>query len=350
MYVETKSISEESDIIEALSLINPTQLLFFKDLIYGKSNSVSDGQFIKLLQSRLFIEEKVCPHCSGTYIVKNGKNHLKRQRYKCKNCGKIFCDFTNTAMSYSKKPVQQWLKYIECMCKGLSIRKTAGVVKIHRNTSFQWRHKILNAIKLKLPEDLTGIIEIDEFYVNESFKGNHSKDPNFSMGRKPIKRKQYGFNNLKLPKICVLCCKDRTENMFSKVASKGKATFKDIDLLLNDKISNDAILCTKNSIAYTSFAAKKKLKLYRITWSEEIKEEIYHIKNVRSFEEKLKKFLRDFKGVATKYLNFYILWFKWMELNVGKLPIYRVMDLALLLTSSREKLRICDFKFVKSLI
>lgn len=117
-----------------------------------------------------------CPKCDSSYIVKNGKSALDDQRYKCKSCGRIFSTHTNSPMSYSKKSKVQWLKYLECMRQGLSIRESAMIVKIHKNTAFYWRHKILNALKEKLSEKLEGVISIDELYINESYKGNHSKN------------------------------------------------------------------------------------------------------------------------------------------------------------------------------
>jgi transposase-like protein len=34
--------------------------------------------------------ERYCPHCQGTKIKKNGKNHSGKQHYLHKNCGRQF--------------------------------------------------------------------------------------------------------------------------------------------------------------------------------------------------------------------------------------------------------------------
>ncbi len=54
---------------------------------------------------------------------------------------------TNSIVWY-KKDLSVWEQYIDCMMmNGLSIRKTAVACGIHRNTTFLWRHKILDALQ-----------------------------------------------------------------------------------------------------------------------------------------------------------------------------------------------------------
>lgn len=92
------------------------------------------------------IKSKICPRCKSEYIVKNGK-YSGKQRYICKECGKTFSQRTNSAIVYSKKTVEQWIKYIECMLRGYSLRRCAKEVKINLSTAFYWRHKIINGLK-----------------------------------------------------------------------------------------------------------------------------------------------------------------------------------------------------------
>ena len=51
------------------------------------------------------------------------------------------------------------------------------------------RHRILDVINLSLKNDkVEGIVEVDECFIKESFKGNHSKSTTFVMPRNPRKR------------------------------------------------------------------------------------------------------------------------------------------------------------------
>ena len=42
-----------------------------------------------------------------------------------------------------------------------------------------WQHWILDVINLELNDKVEGIVEVDEYFIKESFKGNHSKSATF---------------------------------------------------------------------------------------------------------------------------------------------------------------------------
>ncbi len=68
------------------------------------------------------------------------------------------------------------------MINGYSIRKCAQEVKICIPTSFYWRHKILDAIRAFASiGSIGGVIEVEEAFFRESFKGNHKKSTTFAM-------------------------------------------------------------------------------------------------------------------------------------------------------------------------
>ena len=75
------------------------------------------------------------------YGFKNG-----HQRFKCKNCGRIFNEVTNSVFMCSKKSFDIWEKYIECMINEFTIRKSAKICKICITTAFVWRHKNIGCI------------------------------------------------------------------------------------------------------------------------------------------------------------------------------------------------------------
>lgn len=74
------------------------------------------------------------------------------------------------------------------MINGYSIRKCAKIVEISIPTSFYWRHKILDAIRTYMGVgSVGGVVEVDEAFFRESFKGNHKKSTTFTMPRKAHK-------------------------------------------------------------------------------------------------------------------------------------------------------------------
>ncbi len=126
-------------------------------MISGDASTIND----------LMVKEReiVCPECGSTHYVRNGHSPTGIQHYKCKDCGKAFSSTTNTILQSTHMPLSTWKKYIECMVVGMSIRKTAEVCELNKDTVFLWRHKILDAISKYLDnQKLEGKIEADETF------------------------------------------------------------------------------------------------------------------------------------------------------------------------------------------
>jgi transposase-like protein len=289
---------DANSIIAMLRTMNPVQLISFKELIFSdndKKSKISDEDFLQLIKDRFFNTEKLCPRCGSSSFIKNGKNRLSKQRYVCKDCDRIFSDMTNSPLSYTKKPPEQWIKYIKCMSEGLSIRKSAEIVKINRNTAFHWRHKILNAIKSRLKDNLGGIVEIADIRMKESFKGNHSKSKGPLRNRKFKRINSNLFINDGRRIISILCCKDRENNIFAQAACSGRIGFTHVNTLLDNKIQEGSIICTNNNLAYVSFAKVQKLKIYNILSNNQFIDEVHHINNVKAYGKLFKMFLSGLK-------------------------------------------------------
>lgn len=146
---EINNANVENELLESLMKMEPSQIQCLKDNLFVKRNEIED------------VSELTCPDCSSSFIIKFGKNRLGKQRYRCNYCKRIFVIPSKSVLNCSKKPVQMWLRYLECMENGMSIRKSAGIVGINSNTSFQWRHKILKALKSELSSNISESVEID---------------------------------------------------------------------------------------------------------------------------------------------------------------------------------------------
>ena len=119
-----------------------------------------------------------CPHCNSIEFVKHGVTAKGIQRYRCKGCKKTFCSLTNTSL-YRMKKDHKWLSYLSLMWEGVALRKIARTLKINLRTAFLWRHRFLQMPNKNKPSSFTGIIEADEAFLPESFKGKRgiSRDP-----------------------------------------------------------------------------------------------------------------------------------------------------------------------------
>ncbi len=306
--------------IDALGIAGKEEILNYLEEVFVLGSFATE--VTNEVKENRFSRGKVCPHCEHDEVSRNGKYHGK-QRYICKSCRKTFTDFTLSPKHNSKKDVKQWIQYSKCMINGYSIRRCANDVGISIPTSFYWRHKILDAIRTFMGVgSVGGVIEVDEAFFRESFKGNYKKSTTFAMPRKAHKRGVKGSFSSKTEKrkrgiskeqVCVLCAMDRTGNLITELICKGRMKHTDLERLFSGRIEDEAILCTDSHKSYIKFAQNLGIELQQIKRGKH-KEGIYHIQHINAFHSKLKKWMDRFNGVATKYLANYMYWFKWLEI------------------------------------
>lgn len=236
------------------------------------------------------IKELTCPHCNSNKFIRWGKRN-DLQRYKCKTCNKTFNSLTKTPLARLKRK-GHWLDYSNCLKNELSIRKAALVCGIHKNTSFRWRHRFIYNSKNIKAKKLSGIIESGETIFKESFKGE----------------KNIPINKLKSRKdIFVIYNIDRNNNVFD-ITNKGfNSTI--LKSNLETVIHQGSLIISEKKEVYKTFASKSLLKLSTV--HKEKKHVVSNIDKIESFREKFQKWIMNhFRGVATKYLENYVSWYR----------------------------------------
>ncbi|SDK00337.1 Transposase [Natronincola ferrireducens] len=157
-----------------LKFIDSMNADYKEELYYTLKESIKPidpyhRKIIEELRETKFSKGLICPRCDGKEVMRFGK-YNNRQRYKCKSCNKTFNDFTHTPLYKTKHP-EKWIRFIECMIEGKSLRKSQKIVGVSHATLFYWRHKILNALKQGTIEAFNGIVAMDETYLLFSEKG-----------------------------------------------------------------------------------------------------------------------------------------------------------------------------------
>ena len=273
-----------------------------------------------------------CPRCKGKHINKNGKTKLERQRYICSDCGKSFSEMTGSPFMYSKKPLETWIKYIFCIKKNFTLRKISKLLKINLTTSFYWRHKILSVVGTKIDDDkLSNTIEINELKITENFKGNRTIKPVISNNTRNF--------------IMILSCRDTEENKLFKVSDKNRIGRLDraaLDKFLAPIIKNGKIIATPRNDKYINFAKVNKLKLCMVGSHSYVIPEIT-AKRAEEQSRNFKKFLHEFSGVASKYISYYISWFR-IKIENG---IDTALDLLSKFSAGKRQLRVYEFNKVQ---
>ena len=245
-----------------------------------------------------------CPYCGSNNICKNGHTG-KSQQFRCNNCHKNYSSKTNTIFFHTRKTIELWQEYIELFSQGLSLRKIVEKMnnKISYPTSFYWRHKILEVMKnFDNHDKLDGIVEADETFFEESQKGSRK------MTRKPRKRGYSCCSYTQKKKVCVLTAIDRNKHSFNKPVCYGHIGTEQA-MILQHRISNGSILITDGEHSYKRL---KDVKLKQLKFGKpQMKDnKIIHMNTINSFHSGLKKFMIRFNGVATKYLDNYVNYFR----------------------------------------
>jgi transposase-like protein len=198
------------------------------------------------------------------------------------------------------------------MVEGKSVRKAAELCGVHRNTTFRWRHRFLSLVETEKPERLTGIVEADETFFRESFKGQKR-----GMARPARKRgtkaKKRGTSEEYKP---VLIIRDRSGSTREEILRSTRT--EEIARALKPVVSRDAILCADGGAAYRLFAEAEGITLKAVNLSAGIRvvERVFHIQNVNAYHSRLKNWMRRFHGVATRHLSIYLGWRRLIEREV----------------------------------
>ena len=264
-------------------------------------------------------------------VNKNGKSN-GRQRYICKRCRTSFDEFTMSPFSNTKLGLDKWIKYCELMILGLSIRKCAEEVGVGVKTSFYMRHRILDVINLSLKNDkVEGIVEVDECFIKESFKGNHSKSTTFVIPRNPRKRGK-GKNDKKKrgiskEQICIETAIDRKGNILMGAVCNGRITTNQIVNFFDDKICEDATFCVDSHKSYMGIKDKLNIELKQVPRGKSMIDSVYHLQHINALHSSFKRWLMTFNGVSTKYINNYLAWFKFLQLSKKNKKNDRIKDM-----------------------
>ena len=330
-----KTVTVESILSEIKSL-SEKDLLQLLSKLFGQA-SLPAASLTSFVSEGRFTDGVVCPHCGKKHVRRNGHRKDGAQKYVCAECGKSFMARTNTITAGSSKPLETWRKYIECMVNELPIRQAADECGMAASTSFVWRHKILDALRnMSEGVTLSGIAESDDTYFPLSFKGNHKNSKDFDMGRAPRKRGGDGISKgLSNDLVCVPCAVDRKGHSIAEVSNLGECSAEDIDNVLGSKIEAGSTFCTDGSKAQRKYAKSHGLECVQIKGGKS-KKGIFHIQHINSFHSVLKKFIENFNGVATKYLNNYLAWHNFVNYSKNTVQEQKAVLLNYALTTSKR--------------
>jgi transposase-like protein len=287
------------------------------DAFIGQSGTLSPAQWTSLNAHLQSAGERVricalldaagtpglrCPRCASTQCHRHGHAH-GLQRHRCTGCGRTFNVLSNTPLARLRKR-DKWLGFFDCMLDSCTVRRAAIRIDVHRNTSFRWRHRMLEGVRDDRDTPLRGIVEADETYLLESQKGSRSLTrPARRRGGHAAKR---GISH---EHDCILVARDRAGRTFDAVTGRAPLRCAHLERCLGGRLAEDCTLVSDSHGAYALFARRAKLchRTVNLRAGVRVDGEI-HVQNVNAYHSRFKQWLGRFHGVASKYLPNYLGW------------------------------------------
>jgi transposase-like protein len=270
----------------------------------GRGNRQDDGLGTTGVER---VAAQGCPHCAGREVVGWGRSH-GLLRFRCKSCGRTFNALTKTPMAHLRKK-EKWLDHARAMIEGKSLAKTAALCGVHPTTAFRWRHRFLRAPASDKPRGLRGIVEADETFILESFKGRRSELPRKARRRGGMARHP-GLHQDNIP---ILVARDRNGATFDAILPQVDGA--SVNLALAGVVTPGNHLIGDGGKAIATFARRAGIPFHIVPapGKPTLAAPHLHINNVNAYHGRLKQWLNRFNGVATKNLPNYLGWRRALE-------------------------------------
>ena len=245
----------------------------------------------------------VCPCCgkSEVQFIKKGM-HGGKQRYQCKGCGSKFTYDAKQITAHSHQSVNSWITAIEDTLSLRPLDETARKIGVCHETAFNMRHKFLAFLEAMTESEivLDELVEADETYVIESQKGTKCED------RKPRKHGE-GATKLGLSheQYCVCVATDRNNHVCAVCVNRARPSGDDIVHALSTHIAPQCVMLCDGATAYNRLAELLQCKKVELKGHDSY-DRVYHLNTVNNQHSRIKEMLRQFRGVASKYLNRYL--------------------------------------------
>ena len=266
----------------------------------------SDAVSIAALGQRR-VDRVGCPHCDNRDVVRWGQASAL-PRYRCKACLRTFNALTKTPLAKLRMK-DKWTTQTAAMIDGVSLAKAARRCAVHYTTAFRWRHRFLAALAGDKPKTLAGIVEGDETFILQSFKGKRSAMPRKSRkrGGKSTKR------GLSAEQIPVIVARDRQGATTDAVLPKLNRV--SIAAALDGVVTPANEFCCDGGTAIVAFARKAGIAAHILPMPGKPSPQApdFHLNNVNAYHGRLKEWLRRFHGVATKNLPNDLGWRRTLE-------------------------------------
>ncbi|MFO7894351.1 MAG: IS1595 family transposase [Longimicrobiales bacterium] len=262
--------------------------------------STSDSAFpFERFRRLRFGAQPHCPHCHATRVHRWG-GFSGRRRYRCVACRRTFSDFTGTPLA-TLKHIDRWPDFCHCMLASLSVRRTATLLGVDKNTAFRWRHRVLPVLDASDTAPLGSSVFFHETWFPHSEKGSRDLD------RPP--RHRAAFRRMDMTPVWVLIARDGCGRVVSDVVGPLRPGASELEAALRPRL--DATIEFVSTFGPYGAAGILAVRLERSYRRAGLRAP--ESMAVRRYIMALRRWLKRFRGVATRYLPNYLAWHRFLE-------------------------------------
>ena len=231
-------------------------------------------------------------------------------------------------MPYSHISYRKKIKYVEK--QGFDIDFLHSYIKNEE----QNKAELLNYVKLgdlKSQEKFSNALNgMDTEKIIEVLKTLHEQQ-----------KKKRGISN---QQVCCLSCVDTNNNHFLQSVCVGRIQPVHIEQTLVPHFTEDTVLVTDSHRAYRTVANKYKIPLNQIPSGKHTSGG-FHLGHVNGYHHNISDFMYLYHGVSSKFLDYYLALFYWVEKNKHKTYLEQAYDIITLLANQAKKIPLAKFKY-----
>ncbi len=231
-------------------------------------------------------------------------------------------------MPYSHISYRKKIKYVEK--QGFDIDFLHSYIKNEE----QNKAELLNYVKLgdlKSQEKFSNALNgMDTEKIIEVLKTLHEQQ-----------KKKRGISN---QQVCCLSCVDTNNNHFLQSVCVGRIQPIHIEQTLVPHFTEDTVLVTDSHRAYKTVANRYKIPLNQIPSGKHTSGG-FHLGHINGYHHNISDFMYLYHGVSSKFLDYYLALFYWVEKNKGKTYLEQAYDIITLLANQTKKIPLAKFKY-----
>ena len=205
--------------------------------------------------------------------------------------------------------------------------------------------QVLNDNEEQVRNELLNYVNCDDLKSQEKFSNalNSMDTEKIIQVLKTLSEQQKKKRGISNQQVCCLSCVDRNNNHFLQTVCVGRIWASHIEKVLVPHFSEDTVLITDSHRAYRTVANKHKIPLKQIPSGKHTSGG-YSLGHINGYHHNISDFMYLYHGVSSKFLDYYLALFYWIEKNKHKPYLEQAYDIITLLSNQAKKIPLNKFK------